>query len=276
MKSLRGFPAIWRLVAVGACVLTTACTTVPQQEFKAYTDAFAEVKTASEEFLADYAVLKAQRDEKKAAAAKAKASAANGVFPFSASLPTLNAAVGALDEVAERRNALQVVVGYNDLLTALAEGKKPDALKPRVESLVGNIQKVGGLFGKTIPVPYVGEVAKLVSTVLSKLEEAANRQQFIEALRTGEPLIQGILIAMSEDGRDWYAIGYEMNRKRAADLQDEVGTKVRGMRSLARGYATPAAGRPAVLDALEKKVRAALDQAALTKNLESLPTTGSA
>ena len=48
------------------------CTTVPQREFKAYSEAFAEVKTSTEQLLLEYDAAKRAEDARKQALSEAK------------------------------------------------------------------------------------------------------------------------------------------------------------------------------------------------------------
>ena len=48
------------------------CTTVPQREFKSYSEAFAEVKTSTEQLLLEYDAAKRAEDARKQASSEAK------------------------------------------------------------------------------------------------------------------------------------------------------------------------------------------------------------
>src|SRR5262245_16398979 len=97
------------------------CTTVPKEEFKAYTEAFAEVKGATEQLLLEYDSAKRIEAE---ARAKAEANAngekktAQPVAPYPTSVTISFGASKSTDHVGARRQALEVVSNFNAALVS--------------------------------------------------------------------------------------------------------------------------------------------------------------
>ena len=115
------------VVALLLAALTAACTTIPQREFATYKDTFAKARTAGETVVLDYGVAVAQFEEIKARRAAAKPEQRRRGAPFDPGAPRRRSPLP-VDHVLVRMQAWDVVARYNDLLTALAEGKPADEL----------------------------------------------------------------------------------------------------------------------------------------------------
>jgi len=281
--------SVLRHVPVTAVCLATlvgaGCTTVPQREFKSYTEAFAEVKSATEQLLVEYGAAQQAEDayrQAKAAAEKAAEEAKKGTKQAPALLPPFPPAVTltfatesrrSTDHVGARRQALEVVSDFNTALVTLAEGKNPEEVKSSIDSLSGGLSNVAKLAGSSLPIPFAGEISTLLSTVITKLDEANNRQQFVAALKEAEPIIRGILRLFAEDAQDIYQIRAGQATRAWTSHQDGVIKLVKQMRDIAKECDRPTADQAKKLDALEKDVRALLDRAGLKDNSEKLPTT---
>ena len=263
--------ALFVLMAVGFAV---GCTTVPQKEFRDYTEAFAEVKATTEQLLLDYDAAKKEEAKRKAT----PASPAQPARPYPSSVSLAIAANDAdlVDEMAMRRQTLEVVTSYNKALTALAEGRKPEEVKESVGSLLSGLQNVGSFVKAGFSISYVGQAAALISTVVAELEKANNRKQFVVALHNGAPIIRGILQNVAADAEDLYRIRAKQADRKRKDFRDVVATHVRQMRKVAGEHAMPTGNLVKRLSDIEKKVRTTLDRAGLTENSEKLPTTGQA
>ncbi|HTT40965.1 MAG TPA: hypothetical protein VMH32_25185 [Burkholderiales bacterium] len=271
-----------------AALLGAGCTTVPQQEFKSYTEAFAEVKSTTEQLLVEYDAARQAEDaykQAKTAAEKAAEEAKKGTkqapallppFPPSVTLTLATESRRPPDPVGARRQALEVVADFNTALVSLAEGKKPEQVKSSIDSLTGGLSNVAKLAGTSLPIPFAGEISTLLSTVITKLDEARNRQQFVAALKEAEPIIRGILRLFAEDAQDIYQIRAGQATRAWTSHQDAVIKLVKQMRDIAKECDRPTVDQAKKLDALEKEVRALLDRAGLKDNSEKLPTTDGA
>jgi hypothetical protein len=269
------FP-LFRYLSIVAIFLATVvgvgCVSVPNREFKSYSDAFEETKGIAEQLLLEYDA--AKRIEEKRKSKKSPTVKSSSPYPSYVRL-TLNVENGSLiDHVGARREALQVISGFNSALLSLAEGKKPEEIKSSIDSLTDGIKNVAQLVGENLPIPYAGEIGSLISTVIAKLEEAHNRKQFVSALREAEPIIQGILLLFAKDAQDIYLIRARQTDRLWTDHQDKVATLIRQMRNVAKEHTKPSGAQLEKLVNIEKKVRKVLGRAGLKDNSEKLPTEG--
>ncbi len=253
-------------------VLGIGCATVPEREFKTYNDAFVETKNVTELLLLEYDA--AKRSEDKLKAEKKPAHTSNSPYPPSVTITFESENGSAIDHVGARREALEVLSAFNALLMSLAEGKKPEEIKSSVDSLIEGLNNVANLIGANLPIPYVGEIGSLISTVVAKLQEAQNRQQFVEALRQAEPIISGILRLFARDAEDIYRIRAIQTDRLWTQHQDAVATFVRQMRAVTTEHARPTGKEKKKLGKIEKNTRQVLDRVGLKKNSEKLQTTG--
>lgn len=261
VQKIHGLAAV---AALFVALVISGCTTVPQQEFKAYTAAFDEVKDGTETLLLEF-----DAAEKLAAKAKASKKAASPTaFPLTVSL---NMGTAPSDPVAARRTALEAVVRFNTVLTELAQGKKPEEIRSSVDSLITGLMNVADLAGTTLPIS--GAVVPLVTTVIGQLEKAANRAQFAEALRKGEPIIDEILRRFALDAQDLYVIRATDAIRRSGRAKAAVTASVRQMRRVALEHDNPAAAHAAKIAKIETAIRAALDRVGQTANTNKLTAT---
>jgi hypothetical protein len=182
----------WVALVISLFAVLSGCTKLPVKEFSAYKGSFNKARSAGEEVLLDYGAALAQREEMKRREAVAGSSE-----PQSAreQAQVFNpAAIGIagqdVDVVGVRMKAWEVVARYNDTLTALAEGKSADALKASVEGLTASLQnfpiaKVAGAVGNISP--WIGSL----TTLLAAAEAERSRQEFIDVVDKGAPLILG-------------------------------------------------------------------------------------
>lgn len=248
------------------------CVSVPQRDFQSYSDAFAETRAATEQLLLEYDAAKQIEDASKAGAASPPRS--SPYYPHEVNISRVSAKQGSKDPVNSRREALEVVSGFNSVLLSLAEGRKPDEVKSVTDSLIGDLNTFAAMISDDFQIPYAGQVGALISTVVTKLEEANNRKQFIAAIREAEPIIQGILVLLAEDAQDIYTIRAAQADRLWSEHQDKVATLVRQMKAVAKECAAPTNGLAEELLEMETRVRAVYDRVGLTENSEKLATTG--
>jgi len=263
-SALRYIPVI----ALSLATLTGAgCASVPQREFRSYTEAFAEVKNTTEQLLLEYDAAKRAEDESKGGK---KPAPAPGPYPGAVTLSLTVDNGPSTDHAGARRQALEVISAFNSVLVSLAEGRKPEEVKSSVESLSSGLSNVAKLVGTNLPIPYAGQVAALLSTVITALDEARNREQFVAALREAEPIIHGILRLFAQDAQDIYQIRARQADRLWTNHQDAVATLVRQMRAVAQEYTAPTGDQAKELAAIERDVRGLLDRAGLNQNSEKL------
>jgi hypothetical protein len=273
VRSMKSFP-LKRFMTLLICLVVVfgcGCAIVPQREFKAYSNAFTEAKGVTEKLLLEY-------DEAKRVEAEARSKPANidliHPYPSNVTLSVGSNTPALADPVASRREALELVSGFNAVLLSLAEGKKLEEVRSVTDSFLENLTGVAMLFNDQFSIPYVGQIGALISTVITKLQEAENRYQFAVALKESEPIIQGILFLFSKDAEDIYLIRARQADRQWSEAQDRVATLVRQMKDVAKEHAAPEGNYGKKLAAVEKDVRSLLDRVGLKENKETLPTTG--
>jgi len=260
------------LTLVLATTFPVGCVRVPQRSFQSYSDAFAETKTITEQLLLEYDA--ARRVEEMHSAPAEPSPRAGTYYPSEVTIARMGVKKGPKDPVDARRDALEVVSGFNAVLISLAEGRKPDEVKSVTDSLIGDLNTFATLISDDFQIPYAGQIGALISTVVTKLEEANNRRQFIAAIRAAEPIIQGILVLLAEDAQDIYTIKARQADRLWMHHQGSVAVLVRQMKGVAKECATPTGELATELQDLEQRIRAVYDRVDLTENSEELTTAG--
>jgi hypothetical protein len=212
--TLRGSVALLLVAAIVAA----GCTTIPGKEFATYKDTFAKARSAGETVVLDYGVAVSQFEEIKAKRAAAKPVQKKRGEPFDPNAVSRNLA--AVDHVLVRMKAWDVVARYNDLLTALAEGKSAEELAGAVDGLSASLN--------AFPLKAIAASAAEVSAYLAPLRalalEAAkehSRRQFIEAVGRGAPLINDkFLQLLRDDAGDFYRVRAGLNDLEIAALAE--------------------------------------------------------
>ena len=253
-------------------ILVSGCTSVPQREFKSYSAAFMETKSVTEQLLLEYD--QAKRVETEARSVKPSGIDIGPPYPANVTLTVGAQNQAAADPVDVRREALEVVSSFNAILIGLAEGKKPEEVRSITDSFLEDLNSVANLFGSQFAIPYVGQIGALISTVITKLQEAENRHQFVAALREAEPIIQGILLLFAKDAEDIYLIRAMQADRQWSESQDRVATLIRQMKGVAKEHAPPEGNYGQKLKTIEKDVRSVLDRVALRETNQTLSTVG--
>ena len=268
----------FRMKWLACCVaagLVQGCAQIPLKEFQSYQQAFNETQAVAKEVLADYA-------DARDSVSKLRPSGAgrDGVTPPGAintavlSYPTqfappLSAATASKpDDLAVRLQALETVARYNDILSALAEGKSVAQVKASANGFAGSLERLQSVignpsFGKLTA--GLGSYLPLVNTVLGIIENARTRAQFIEATRRGEPLVRQILDFFIEDTRDFYGVRYSLIDTQVARLKVAIRDNGETMQTLARAHLAPTGSdQMKELKDLEEKVAAKLSAIGFT------------
>lgn len=263
----QSFRMKWLACCVAAGVVQ-GCAQIPLKEFQSYQQAFDETQSVAKEVLADYADARdsfskappsgAGRDGDPTAATN------KVVLPYPTQFaPPLSAATASKpDDLAVRIQALETVARYNDILSALAEGKSVAQVKASANGFAGSLERLQSVignpsFGKLTA--GLGSYLPLVNTVLGIIENARTRAQFIEATRRGEPLVRQILDIFIEDTRDFYGVRYTLIDTQVARLKVAIRDNGETMQTLARAHLAPTGpDQMKELKDLEDKVAAKL------------------
>ncbi len=222
-RTMAARPALRRGAIVSclfAAIVVTGCTTIPGREFATYKDSFAKGRSAGETVVLDYGVAVSQFEEIKAKRAAAKPEQRKRGAPFDPGAEAKKSAP--VDHVLVRMQAWDVVARYNDLLTALAEGKSADELAAAVEGLSASLN--------SFPLKAIAASAAEVSGYLAPLKalalEAArehSRRQFVEAVGKGAPLINDkFIVLLREDAADFYRVRAGLNDLEIAALAESA------------------------------------------------------
>jgi len=217
-RSLRPWSSLSLLGALFGVLVAAGCTTVPTQEFATYKETFAKARAAGEEVVLDYGAAAVQYEEIKAKRAAAKAAPRARSKSFDQSAVDKNAA--SVNAVLVRMKAWEVVARYNDLLTALAEGRAADELAGAVDGLSASLT--------SFPIATVAATASSVTAYLAPLKPLAleavreqSRRQFIAAVGKGAPLItDNFLKLLREDVKNYYEVRYGLNDLEISALAD--------------------------------------------------------
>ena len=197
------------LVSVMVVLATSGCTTLPLTEFASYKETFVQARKAGEDVLIDYSVARKESEEINAdrAASKTKFK----LRTTSLDTGSIDGQIARIDHVAVRIKAWDVVARYNDLLSALAEGKAATELTSAIDALSTSL---GGF-----PIAQVAATAADVTAFLAPLkpliEEAfreKQRRDFVDAVAKGGDLIYGkFLKLLREDVADFFQIRKGLN-----------------------------------------------------------------
>lgn len=187
----RSWPAL-----VATAIVACGCTTVPTREFSTYKDTFAEARAAGQEVLLDYGASAKQYAEAKAAADAAKPKTKVRGEPFDVQAIAQEATK--VDHIAVRMKAWDVVARYNDLLTALAEGRAADELAAAADGLSTSLGSFPVVAISTSWTEIGGYLAPLKPLALEAVREKS-RRDFIAAVGKGGPLITDKLIKLLQD-----------------------------------------------------------------------------
>ncbi|MBU0484189.1 MAG: hypothetical protein KKB30_06715 [Proteobacteria bacterium] len=251
-------------------IMGSGCVTVPQQEFKAYSEAFSESKKMTEQLLIEYDQAKKNEAERQTGKKNVES---EQPYPKAVDLKRMYPGFMLMDPVSKRHEALQVVTGFNEIIISLAEGKNPEEVKSTTDSFIENFNKFSELIGDDFEIPYAGQISRLVSDVITKFEEAKNRKQFIAALTKAEPFIQSILLLFLQDAEDLYDIKVKQSDRLWSGHQDKVAILVRQMRNVANEHKAPTNQKDQKkLNEIEGKVKNLLDRVGLKDNNEKLQT----
>ena len=228
------------LLASAMVVLATSgCTTLPLTEFASYKETFVQARKAGEDVLIDYSVATKQYDGIKAdrAASRTKFKLRSNFLDAAST----DGQIARVDHVAVRMKSWDVVARYNDLLSALAEGKAATELTSAIDALSASL---GGF-----PIAQVAATATDVTGFLAPLkpllQEALREKQrrdFVDAVAKGGDLIYGkFLKLLRDDATDFYRIRKGLNDLVYQPLVDSVASTTEKFSELASQFKkTPA------------------------------------
>jgi hypothetical protein len=228
---------VWSFVA--AIVWVAACTQIPTKELNQYKEAFSQAQASSESVLIDLdqakktAVRKRMREDREKAASNFEPR-----LPFPANYAAFKEQVAEtpLDEIEQRRKALEVITAYNDVLTQLAEGKSVESFGESVDALVTSLGQFASAAAGSA-VPGLGALAGLATTAAKEFEKARLRKEFEKAIANGAPLVQEILQIFIHTLDAHYALREVEARDRGLTIIRDVSRQVRALRTIIESHA---------------------------------------
>lgn len=183
--------AVWLLVLLGS-----GCAQIPTNDLTQYREAFNQSKEVSEQILLDF-----DQALKVAETFQLKASPAATVpepYPTEWGKVGRARSDGARDDIETRRKAWTVVAKYNDVIALLAEGKSVEKAKASATGLVSSVSKLNEVVSGSA-IPGLNAISGLVSIFFEQIERARLHDEFVRALRSGAPVVDGILKAFIAD-----------------------------------------------------------------------------
>lgn len=215
----RMFHRLWPALLATA-IVACGCTTVPTKEFSTYQDTFAEARAAGQEVLLDYGASAKQLDERIAKRAAANPKPKERGQPFDPQAIAQKAA--GVDHIAVRMKAWDVVARYNDLLSALAEGRSADELAAAADGLSTSLGSFPVAAISTSWAEIGGYLAPLKPLALEAVREKS-RRDFIAAVGKGGPLITDKLIQLlRDDAKNFYQVKFGLNELEYQPAVDAV------------------------------------------------------
>lgn len=220
LRTLRS-GAAWRF-ALALCMLVTmtACTTLPQKEFASYKETFAQARTAGEQVLMDYGAAVSDFNDAKAQDEAANPTARPRHPTFSAA--DVQRQPDHVDHIGVRMKAWEVVARYNDLLTALAEGKAADQLLGALDGFSDSLAGFPVAAVKLATAQVQAYLAPLRPLLKDALREKS-RRDFAAAVAKGAPYIEGnFLDLLRADAEDFYRVRKGLNDLEYRPLLSDV------------------------------------------------------
>jgi len=241
------------LATSGLVFLVAGCVTIPTQELSQYRNAFAQVHTASEAILIDFAEVK-ENAEKRAAAADVS----KPVMPEYFSTNLDNGGSKQPDAVEVRRTALRTIDNFNNVLTTLAEGKSIET----VQCAAGGFVDAAGKFitiAAGSAVPGLSSIAEIVKTLVGEFEKARLREEFEKTVRVGVPVIDKMLAAIIAERVDHITLrAIEANLIQVRIVND-IGAGSNSVIVLFKQFRAPPKDDP--LQSIEKALNESLEPA---------------
>jgi hypothetical protein len=216
-------------------LLVSGCSTIPTQELSQYRNAFAQVQTASEDILIDFAEVKEKAEKSKAAAEPAMSQY------FSTSLD--DGREKQPDDIEVRRTALRTINTFNNVLMTLAEGKSVETVRGAAGGFVaaaGNfITKAAGS-----AVPGLEAITEGIKTLAGEFEKARLREEFEKAVRTGAPVIDKMLAELIAERVEHISLRAAEANLIQVDIVSDLGTGANSVIELFKQFSAPANDDP--------------------------------
>ena len=217
-----GFRQAWKLFTLIVVAGGIGCTTIPDQQFASYREAFQATRTEGEKVLADFAAAKEeakQREKPKPGATPAETRGLNAALklqPFSA-----QPARPGEDAVAVRLKAWQVTQTYNEALAALAAGVKQQVVESNVHGFVSAL--------KNFPIEEVAKFgagaapyAQVVVALLETIEKEVRARQFKNGVLAAGPAMEKLIDLLLQDAEAFYSVRFALQREKYDNIAGDI------------------------------------------------------
>jgi len=256
-------------ICLGLALLLAACAPIPVAQLSGYRGAFDQTYVVSKDVLVDY---DRTLTESKQRVASRQASKYNVALPVPLDWKdvTGEGEAKADPDIEVRRQALELIKRYNDLLADLADGKSAQELKAAVPGLVDSLLQVASLAGATVS-PALAAAGPLAAEVADQLERARSRQQFADALKAGAPVVDKMFQVLTDDIASHYRLRAVMTNDKLPRLTRKASDQVSVLQRLYAEHAPPGGGDASFLDAAYAEAQANKLLAPMAASLAEYP-----
>ncbi len=234
LQRLGGVALLASVVLFAGCAVTRET----RQSLAGYVQAMDQVELSANLFLTDFSNgLKAQEDFKRGAG--------SGEVPVRVEYPSEFVPPGDLGvlqtepekAVARTRQALVVIRQYNDALVALAEGHSEQEVRARVVEFGGALGKLASIVGSSIP--GLGEFTALGPQIIKLAQDAANREQFIQAVNAGRKPVGDILMDLEDQTPAMYRVSLVGTKQGQTKVQNDIRRAASTLKALIARHGPP-------------------------------------
>lgn len=215
--------------------ILSACAGIPKQELSTYVSAYNQTRLAAEQVLTD---LVASQEKIKTYHKEEDARNSQPTKNRAEYVPPNKRGTGAgPDAIAVRLAALALVSQYNDLLVAIAEGKRVEILQANLQVSANTAMHLLSLAGTTIP--GADALTGLLRTAAAAAQKYVDRQAFVKVIGEGAPLVKQILQFLIDETPLIVQVHEGIWDAESAPLRGKVSRIVRSMLAQARKYKSP-------------------------------------
>ncbi len=206
-------PRFIRFLVKGSVLISmfiAGCAAVPVNEFSAYRESFDQARRAGEQVLIDYAAAKKEVESLEIN----KPAEVPSVRAVQFDAEELASRGDAVDAVAVRLRAWEVVAAYNEALLALVEGRPAAQVEAATRNLVDSmanfpVNAFQDLAARVTP------VLGVLSTALTELQKAYDRQKALDAMAAVGPVISdGFIRLLIKDSELFYNLRFGLNDRK--------------------------------------------------------------
>lgn len=228
------------VVITGFAVMVAGCaiTQETKQSLIAYTTAMEQVQIATDQFLVDFASVEELRKQLERSLAGDEALAEDYPATYTPRHRLKASVAGVEADIQARINALSAVATYNDALVALVEGRSESEISARLTSFGTGIGSILQNFGIAAS-PRVGAVIPLASKLAKLVQDGLNREEFKEALKLGQPLVEAVLAQLERDTTQYYEASVTMTDRKRDEPKVEIRIAVASVNELTGRHSSP-------------------------------------